>query len=140
MAGKKDKIMMSPLEELFGHIDGTLKKKMEHAVREQKFREQIGDEPITEIHKIVLPWQPGKIKLPLGAGVIHAGEQHRNIHIWYSCQPACTMFQTVPVAVIGTGQKMDYEFSAAMSYYRTVQMESGHVWHIFFGEPEYDPL
>jgi len=132
-------IMISPLQELFGAIDGTLAKKVEMLRREQAFRRQVGDTPDTVIHKQVLPWAPGKIKLPLGAGVLHADVQHGNIFIWYTCQPVCEMFQSVPVAVIETGQKMDYAFYTAMSYYRSVQIDY-RVYHIFFGEPEHDPL
>jgi len=106
--------------------------------RDIKFRETIGEEPDLVIHKVRLP-AIGEIEIPQGSRVVSAAEQNGSIFIWYMfpVQAAELPKQIVPVALIGTGQKVDHDFHVAMDFYQSVHMKNGEVWHIFFGHSKY---
>lgn len=101
-------------------------------------QQQIGNTPDYTIHKIAIPFAAGKIKMPLGAQILHVGEQHGTLFAWYIFAHGGEIYASTPTAVVGTGHPIPYTFKKAMQFCKTVQMANGLVWHVFWGEAEVD--
>lgn len=117
---------------------GDIASKLKDLVKQMEFQSRIGDSPDCVIHKVELPWSMGgHIRVPQGARITAAAEQHGKIMAWYlyPVTAAQLPYQRIPIGIVATGQKFDDAFHQSMDFYRTVFMSNGEVWHVFVGNP-----
>ncbi len=77
--------------------------------------------------KYELAYGGGELALPTGSIVVHVGEQGGKLYLWADTPLLATGTSKLDFLVVGTGDI--HEFNG--SHYKTVQMQSGLVWHIY---------
>lgn len=88
------------------------------------------------VYKYILPLSDGqehKVRMPIGAQIIHVGTQGENICIWALVTPLPEEHVERNFFIVGTGDVFDYT-PAFMPHVWSVQMvqyEHEFVWHIF---------
>lgn len=76
-----------------------------------------------------LPGMGGTIDLPNPCSIIHAGEQDGVLFIWTEVPRGAEDKKPTPFCVVPTGGYPP----EGMLHCKTVQMQDGLVWHIYFG-------
>lgn len=90
--------------------------------------------PLT-IHKFY--FKPGplpqKLTIPGIVTLLHVGEVYDDLYVWAMVDTVMIPFGSEPVAfyILGTGYEVTCLELQPFKFWKTIQMRSGLVWHIF---------
>lgn len=83
---------------------------------------------VRNVYKYPLDFGMTELKLPVGAEIIHIGEQRGTICLWVLIDPLCQNMITHRFAVAGTGHPLPKD--EELEHLGTFQMPP-FVWHAF---------
>ena len=79
------------------------------------------------IYKYQLEHKNGVLAVPWACTVIHVGEQEDGIYLWVEFESTDHGDAMLEYYVAPTGT----EFKTVARHYKTIQMRSGLVWHVY---------